>query len=242
MKQYVIKASREARTYTSWVHSNQQHEDALQAFVDVLFDDQRFQASFRPFCERVSFYGAINSLSQLILKVTSPGLPDFYRGEVSWDFSLVDPDNRRPVDFAPLTDFGWKARDLMDNWTDGRVKVFLTEKLLGYRTGNQELFSSGSYAALQAEGKRAQNVFSFARFSVDQWCIVAVPRFATQLSVTTRPPIGIRAWLDSALVLPDGAPLRWKNVLTGERLSSRNGQLPMFRVLEHFPVALLSSR
>ncbi len=241
MKQYVIKASREARTYTSWVQSNQQHEDALQAFVDVLFDDQRFQASFRPFCERISFYGAINSLSQLILKVTSPGVPDFYRGEVSWDFSLVDPDNRRPVDFAPLTDFGWKARDLMDKWTDGRVKVFLTEKLLGYRTGSPELFGSGSYAALRAAGKRAQNVFAFARFAVDQWCIVAVPRFATQLSVTTRPPIGIRAWLDSALVLPDGAPLRWKNVLTGERLSCRNGQLPMFRVLEHFPVALLSS-
>ena len=147
MKQYVIKASREARTYTSWVQPNQQHEDALQAFVDVLFDDERFQASFRPFCERISFYGAINSLSQLLLKVTSPGLPDFYRGEVSWDFSLVDPDNRRPVDFAPLTDFSWKARDLMSTWADGRVKVFLTEKLLGFRTGSLELFTTGSYAS-----------------------------------------------------------------------------------------------
>ena len=242
MKQYVIKASREARTYTSWMHPNQQHEDALQAFVDVLFDDERFQASFRPFCERISFYGAINSLSQLLLKVTSPGLPDFYRGEVSWDFSLVDPDNRRPVDFAPLTDFTWKARDLVSTWADGRVKVFLTEKSLGFRTGSLELFTTGSYLPLQASGKRAQNIFAFARFSVDQWCIVVVPRFATRLSVTTRPPIGIRAWLDSALTLPDGAPLRWKNVITGERLSARNGQLPIFRVLEHFPVALLSSR
>jgi (1->4)-alpha-D-glucan 1-alpha-D-glucosylmutase len=242
MKKYVMKASREAGTYTSWMHPNPQHEAALQAYVDVLFDDSRFQASFRPFCDRVSFYGAINSLSQLLLKVTAPGLPDFYRGEVSWDFSLVDPDNRRPVEFAPLTDFSWKPRDLLDTWPDGRVKVFLTEKLLGYRTGNRELFQEGAYIPIQTTGKRAQNVFGYARHAGESWCIAAVPRFATQLSVTTRPPIGIRAWLDSALIIPEGAPLRWKNVLTGETLSIRDGHLPISRVLEHFPVALLSSR
>jgi (1->4)-alpha-D-glucan 1-alpha-D-glucosylmutase len=242
MKQYVVKASREARTYTSWMHPSQQHEEALQAYVDVLFDDARFQASFRPLCDRVSFYGAINSLSQLLLKVTAPGVPDFYRGEVDWDFSLVDPDNRRPVKFPSLTDFSWEPRELLDTWTDGRVKVFLSEKLLAYRTGNSALFTEGDYLALESIGKRSQNVFSFARYTSDQWCIAAVPRFATQLSVTTRPPIGIRAWLDSALILPEGAPHRWKNVLTGETLSARDGRLSMSRVLEHFPVALLSSR
>ena len=118
------------------------------------------------------FYGAINSLSQLLLKVTAPGVPDFYRGEVSWDFSLVDPDNRRPVDFAPLTDFSLEASRSAGYLGDGRVKVFLTEKLLGFRTGNLELFTTGAYIPLQASGKRAQNIFAFARFSVDQWCIV----------------------------------------------------------------------
>ena len=150
MKRYVVKASREARTYTSWMHPNQQHEEALQAYVDVLFDDARFQASFRPLCDRVSFDGAINSLSQLLLKVTAPGVPDFYRGEVNWDFSLVDPDNRRPVTFPSLTDFSWEPRELLDTWTDGRVKVFLSEKLLGYRTGNSELFTDGDYLALES--------------------------------------------------------------------------------------------
>jgi (1->4)-alpha-D-glucan 1-alpha-D-glucosylmutase len=241
MKQYVIKAGREARTYTSWLHPNQQHETALQAYVDVLFDDPRFQASFRPICDRVAFYGAINSLSQLLIKVAAPGLPDFYRGEVQWDFSLVDPDNRRPVEFAPLTDFNWKPRDLLDTWPDGRVKVFLTEKLLGYRAGNHELFTSGAYRAISATGKRGQNVFAFAR-AADSWCIAVAPRFATQLSVTVRPPIGIRAWLDSALVLPEDAPRKWKNVLTGQTVMARDGEIPMSRVLEHFPVALLSSR
>jgi (1->4)-alpha-D-glucan 1-alpha-D-glucosylmutase len=122
------------------------------------------------------------------------------------------------------------------------VKVFLTEKLLGYRTGNRELFQEGAYIPIQTTGKRAQNVFAYARHAGGSWCIAAVPRFATQLSVTTRPPIGIRAWLDSALIIPEGAPLRWKNVLTGETLSIRDGHLPISRVLEHFPVALLSSR
>ena len=120
------------------------------------------------------------------------------------------------------------------------MKVFLTEKLLGFRTGNLELFTTGAYLPLQASANERKTSSLSPRCSVDQWCIVVVPRFATQLSVTTRPPIGIRAWLDSALVLPDGAPLRWKNVITGERLSARNGQLPISRVLEHFPVALLS--
>ena len=85
-----------------------------RAFIDVLFDDERFQASFRPFCDRISFYGAINSLSQLLLKVDlARSFPIFIVETCRWDFSLVDPDNRRPVDFAPLTDFTWKARDLM---------------------------------------------------------------------------------------------------------------------------------
>lgn len=242
LKEYVVKASREARSYTSWLQPDQEHEQALQAFIDALFDDAAFQKSFRGICERVSFYGAINSLSQLLLKVTAPGVSDFYRGTISWDFSLVDPDNRRPVDFAPLTDFRWKPRELLETWQDGRVKVFLTEKLLGYRKGNPELFDRGDYLPLPASGKRARNLFGFARRAEGKWCISAIPRFASQLSVTTRPPIGIRGWLDSELLLPQGAPRRWKNVITGQTILSRDGKLPAHRVLEHFPVALLSSR
>jgi (1->4)-alpha-D-glucan 1-alpha-D-glucosylmutase len=242
MKAYVVKASREARTYTSWLHPDEKHEAALQAYVDVLFDDARFQASFQPFCERVAFYGAVNSMSQLLLKVTAPGLPDFYRGTVSWDFSLVDPDNRRPVDFAPLTDFTWKPRELLETWKDGRVKVFLTERLLGYRQGNRELFANGEYVPVQVKGKRAENVFAFLRTTAGCSTLIVVPRFATQLSATTRLPFGIRAWLDTSLSLGEDSPKRWKNIITGATLTLRDGELPLHRILENFPVALLSGR
>jgi (1->4)-alpha-D-glucan 1-alpha-D-glucosylmutase len=207
-----------------------------------MFDDERFRKSLRHFCDRVAFYGAINSLSQLILKTTAPGVPDFYRGTVSWDFSLVDPDNRRPVDFAPLTDFSWKARDLLDTWQDGRLKVFLTEKLLGFRTGNLDLFTHGGYVPLEISGKRSRNLFAFARRWGDHWCLSVVPRFATQLSVVTRPPMGLRAWLDTTLVLPGGAPKRWKNIITGESVNAADGSLLMSKAMEHFPMALLTSR
>lgn len=242
MKAYIVKAAREARTHTSWLQPDEAHEKALQTYVDALFNNERFQASFQTLLERVSFYGAIQSLSQLLLKVTAPGVPDFYRGTVRWDFSLVDPDNRRPVEFAPLTDFGWNPRELMETWRDGRVKVFLTEKLLGYRKGNPELFSEGSYIPLQVSGKRAENVFAYARRLNSQWCIAVIPRFASQLSVTTRTPTGIRAWLDSTLALPEGAPRRWKNIITGQTILVRDGGLPLYRVMEHFPMALLSAK
>jgi (1->4)-alpha-D-glucan 1-alpha-D-glucosylmutase len=242
MKAYVIKASREARTYTNWISPNEEHESAMQAFIDVLFDDQRFQASFQPFMEKVAFFGAVNSLSQVMLKVTAPGLPDFYRGTVSWDFSLVDPDNRRPVEFAPLTDFSWKPRDLLETWKDGRVKIFLTERLLGYRQGNRELFEGGEYVPLAVTGKRAGNVFAFLRRSAGCNAIVVIPRNATQLSATMRHPLGIRAWLDTAITLDPSMPQRWKNVITGATLSARDGSLPLHRLIEYFPVALLSGR
>jgi (1->4)-alpha-D-glucan 1-alpha-D-glucosylmutase len=242
MKEYIVKASREARTHTSWISSNHEHEQVLQSYIDVLFDDARFQTSFRRFSERTSFYGAMNSLAQLLLKVTAPGVPDFYRGTINWDFSLVDPDNRRPAEFAPLTDFSWKPADLLDSWQDGRVKVFLTEKLLGFRKGNPELFDRSDYLPLIAKGKRCNNVFAYARRAGERWLIAAAPRFATQLSVTSRPPIGIRAWLDTVLVIPEHAPRRWKNVITGQNVVVRENQLPLFRVLEQFPAALLSSR
>lgn len=242
MKEYVIKASREARTYTSWLYPDAAHEEALQAYIDVLFDDARFQAGLRSFCDRVSFYGAINSLAQLVLKAAAPGVPDFYRGTMAWDFSLVDPDNRRPVDFAPLTDFSHKTRELLDTWKDGRIKVFLAEKLLGYRIGNPGLFAAGEYLPVMPSGKRSRNAFAFARRLQDSWCLAAVPRFATQLSAATRFPVGVRAWLDTALVLPPGAPDRWKNVITGETVNARDGSILMSRILGHFPVALLSAR
>lgn len=242
MQEYIVKAAREAREYTSWLQQSEEHEAALKAFIDVLFEDSQFQESFHRFVQRVMFYGAMNSLSQVILKLTAPGVPDFYRGTIQWDFSLVDPDNRRPFPFAPLTDFEERARSFLDHWRDGKIKIYLAEKTLAYRRANAQLFELGSYIPIETRGRRSKNVVTFARTHDGSWAITAAPRLLTQLSVALRPPTGIRAWYDTELVLPAGAPDRWRNVLTGETLLAREGRLRLASVLAHFSVALLSAR
>jgi (1->4)-alpha-D-glucan 1-alpha-D-glucosylmutase len=242
LKAYMVKAAREARTNTSWLYPSDRHELALTEFVDALFDDARFLESFGSMAEKLAFYGAMNSLSQVLLKITSPGVPDFYQGTVDWDFSLVDPDNRRPVKWPDLTDFAEKARDVLDHWRDGQVKVFLIERALAFRKAHPDLFLNGEYIPLTAQGKRASNIIAFARRSGEDWAVILAPRLLTQLSIVVRPPIGMRAWRDTTIALPEGAPVRWRNVITGEPVNSQDGHLPLFRALDHFPVALLSGR
>lgn len=239
-RNYLTKAAREARANSNWIRPNEEHEQALHAFADLLFDDEKFQASFRALLERVAFYGAMNSLSQTLLKIASPGVPDFYRGTITWDFSLVDPDNRRPVDFAPLTDFALPAKQLLEDWRDGRVKTYLTERALGFRNSHAELFERGEYIPVEVRGKRADHVFAFFRRLGDAWVLVAVPRLTAQLSGSQRFPVGQRAWLDTELVVHPAAHNYWKNKLTDERLSAAGGVISAAKLFSHFPVALLS--
>jgi (1->4)-alpha-D-glucan 1-alpha-D-glucosylmutase len=239
-RNYLTKAAREARVHTTWIRQNEEHERALHAFADLLFDDEKFQASFRPLLDRVAFYGAMNSLSQTLLKIGAPGVPDFYRGTITWDFSLVDPDNRRPVDFAPLTDFGTSAKQLLEEWPDGRVKTYVTERALAFRGSHAELFERGEYIPVEVRGKRADHVFAFFRRLEDSWVLVAVPRLMAQLSGSQRFPVGQRAWLDTELVVYPAAHSKWKNKLTDERLNAVGGVIPAAKLFGHFPVALLT--
>jgi (1->4)-alpha-D-glucan 1-alpha-D-glucosylmutase len=242
MKSYSTKAAREAREHTNWLAPSESHEGDLHAFIDALFEHERFLASFLTLQPKAAFYGAVNSLSQVLLKITAPGLPDFYRGTIGWDFSLVDPDNRRPVIFPSLTDFEETARSLLGHWHDGRVKVFLAERALAFRKANPRLFQEGEYIPLPSGGKRALNLFAFARHREDQFSIVAIPRLVSKLATVLRWPTGITAWRDTEIRLPDGLPSRWKNVLTGSRVTARNLALPVHRLFESFPVALLVSK
>jgi (1->4)-alpha-D-glucan 1-alpha-D-glucosylmutase len=239
---YMEKSAREARTYTSWLEPNPEHEQKLKAFIDFLLGDQRFLADFARLREKLEFYGAMNALSQLLLKITCPGVPDFYQGTVPWNFTLVDPDNRRPVEFPKLTDFGAGPQELLANWRDGRIKVFTAECSLAFRRAHEPLFAHGDYIPLNVTGKRADHVIAFARHHEREWSLSIAPRLMTKLSVTVRPPIGIRAWRDTEVVLPQEAASRWRNVFTGRSVTSRDGCLPLHRLLEHFPVALLSAR
>ena len=168
-----------------------------------------FIKAFEPLAAEVARYGAINSLSQTVLKLTVPGVPDIYQGNEIWDFSLVDPDNRRPVDYAlrrRMLDSlkGVEATELLDRWQDGRIKLFVTRAVLQYRSEQPELFRNGNYKPLEVTGRFADNVVAFQREHNGTAVLVVVPRLASKVGF---PPVGDK-WLDTAITLPKVAPLR----------------------------------
>jgi len=256
LKQYMVKAAREAKSFTNWHAPNAEYEDALASFVDRVLNGPEhdpFLSDFLGLQARVAIPGAVNSLSHVILKVASPGVPDFYQGTELWDLSLVDPDNRRPVDFdarsAMLNDLArWQEKDrpglvrqLLANWRDGRMKLYVTRESLSVRAGRRDLFEQGQYVPLTASGPGSDHVCAFARCLGDQWVLAAVPRLVSRLASGEELPLGEGVWQDTVLRLPDGAPRKWKNAFTGESLSlaSGTGGLSLGAVFRSFPVALL---
>jgi (1->4)-alpha-D-glucan 1-alpha-D-glucosylmutase len=217
----------------------------------------QFLRDFRRFQKKIAFYGALNGLAQVLVKIAAPGVPDFYQGTELWDLCLVDPDNRRPVDFkrrarlleelrkkeAAAEGLAGLLRELLNHWEDGRVKLYLTWKALNFRRAHPALFLQGDYVPLFGRGGKRESVCAFARRRGEEWALMAVPRLATRLVGTGQFPLGRKVWGASALSLPAGAPTRWRNVLTGETLAATSRQrkksLPLAQVFERFPVALL---
>jgi (1->4)-alpha-D-glucan 1-alpha-D-glucosylmutase len=253
-KGYMLKAAKEARAYTSWTRPDEKYEKALADFIDDLLEEtgaNDFREDFRHFQRGIAFYGALNSLSQTLLKITSPGAPDFYQGTELWDLSLVDPDNRRPVDYRLRAELLAELKerektgpaglleDILDHWTDGRVKLYLTYKALDFRRKHQGLYQTGEYLPLSAEGKRSKNLAAFARHYQDEWAITAVQRLFTRLVQPVDFPLGSKTWGRDWLLLPEGSPVIWLNMLTGERVEAVRDRLPLARVFETFPAALL---
>lgn len=257
---YMIKAVREAQVYSRWHRPNLPHENAIGAFVASILGgagENHFLEDFLPFRKKVAFYGALNSLSQLLLKIASPGVPDFYQGTELWDFSLVDPDNRRPVDFerrmTTLKELSQReerdapslVQELLSRWEDGRIKLFLTGKALYFRRQQGDLFLSGSYLPLHLSGGKKEHVVAFAREREGKWAIAAVPRLMTRLVPPGEFPLGQKAWGSRVeLVLPAESPDLWRNAITGDTIhvSAGSGKksLPVSAVFRYFPVALLS--
>jgi len=236
LRQYLEKASREAKTDSSWIVPAPDYEQALFTFAEHILGHEPFMASFRRLQKRVAFHGFLGSLAQVVLKITSPGIPDFYQGSELWDFSLVDPDNRRPVDYEKrqvLLDELRSAESrgaldlctLLRRWTDGRVKLFTTWKALDTRARHADTFRSGAYRALDA----GQHVCAFLR---GDSVAVAVPRLTTKLVKPGRLPIG-EVWGNGTLPLSG----RWRNAFTGEVLEGSN--MPLSGVFARFPVAIL---
>ncbi len=226
---FLEKAAREAKTHSSWLSPNGDYEKALQDFATAVVEHAPFVESFRRFHKRIAFHGMLNSLAQIVLKVCSPGVPDFYQGTELWDFSLVDPDNRRPVDYAArasLLEGLTVDASLLSQWTDGRIKLFTTARALAARARHIDAFR-GSYRAVETGTPHA---IAFTRG--DDALLVVIPRLTTRLTKPPQFPLGA-VWDEHALSLGG----RWRNVFTdevveGERLALRN-------VLASFPVAIL---
>lgn len=255
---FLVKACREAKTDSNWLQPNEAHESALTGFAESILTPSatnRFLPDFLKFQKRIAFHGAFNALSQVLIKIAAPGVPDFYQGMEIWDFSLVDPDNRRPIDYAKRIAL-WEElrrnetenrprtiRQIVSGWRDGRIKLFLTDKALDFRRAQAELFVHGEYLPLEVTGSKQDHVIAFGRRIGDRWALAIAPRWTAQLTSGSRPPLGEKVWLDTAVLLPQGAPDSWLIVLTGASLvGDGGGKLFLRGILSEFPVALLINR
>ncbi len=262
IKDYMLKAVREAKVNTSWISPNTKYEEALLKFVDAILSSRQrnpFLKDFYGLQKKVSYFGMLNSLSQTLLKITSPGTPDFYQGTEIWDFSLVDPDNRRLVDFdmrkkmlealkkkmreSDLTDL---TRELTLGWTDGSIKLYVTFRSLSYRKQNRKLFMDGTYTPLWSDGNLKDHVCAFARKGEGKVVLVIVPRFLSHLTQAEERPLGMEVWGDSSITMPgEIIEERFRNIFTGEMVDAigREGKnrLILGQAFANFPVAMLEA-
>ena len=259
---YMNKALHEAKRNLSWVNSNPEYIAALEQFIErVLARSSRGKANqfwddFAEFYPLVAYFGVFNSLAQTLVKMTAPGVPDVYQGCELWDFSLVDPDNRRPVDFglrrrflddlltgAKTGDLVELCRELLRKYPDGRIKMWVTMRALAARQEHAAVFQNGAYISLRGNGSHAEHLLAYARTSADEVVITAVPRLSYSLANgRMHPPLG-DMWGDTELVLPRNAPNFFVNSFTGQVLAVSSSRTLLCReIFSDFPVALLTGR
>jgi (1->4)-alpha-D-glucan 1-alpha-D-glucosylmutase len=235
---YMAKALKEAKINTSWIQPNEQWDAAVNEFVARVLDPSeknRFLPAFLPMAEEIARLGAINSLTQVALKLTLPGVPDIYQGNEIWDFSLVDPDNRRPVDYQQRREMldslsGAAPGDLLEHWPDGRIKLFLTQRLLRFRRDNAALFAAGNYLPLTVSGPFADSCIAFLREHEGKWIAVIVPRLSSRVGF---PPVGEK-WKETAVQLPDSISLEGAvEIFSGRKFSGPD--LPLAEAMNALP-------
>jgi len=255
VKNYVIKAVREAKVHTAWLRPDSAYEEGYLTFVARLLtapESNQFLEKLRPFQKKIAEYGIFNSLSQILLKNTSPGVPDLYQGNELWDLSLVDPDNRRPVEYQKRIDYlkqiknGINAdisqliKELFSTKEDGRIKMLLTYQLLQARKEHLQLFQEGDYKQLTVQGKFSDRIVAFARIHQDKVAISIATRLLTKVIQPGELPLGKDVWSDTNIELPEGMPTAWKDAIS---LQGVKGDRTLYigEALQHFPVALLIS-
>jgi (1->4)-alpha-D-glucan 1-alpha-D-glucosylmutase len=257
---YMIKAAREAKVRTSWANVNTEYEDALTQFVRTTLEAREgnlFLGDLVAVQKRLARFGLYNALSQVLCKLGAAGVPDIYQGNELWDFSLVDPDNRRPVDYdkrrrllaelqARKPEAAW-VRELADSMDDGRAKLYLTWQMLQFRRAHQELFRWGEYIPLRVSGEHASNLCAFARRHDGELIVCLAPRlYLRLLGERDLPPLGAEVWENTLVELPRGFDSNRRpllNILEATEVApvehDERASLRAADALAHFPVGLL---
>ena len=252
---YMRKALAEAKVHSSWINPDTEYEAAVAGFVAAVLGSPAFVADIGAFAERVAYFGRVNALAQTVLRCTLPGAPDTYQGTEAWDLSLVDPDNRRAVDYgaraAWLAALDERARggrgpcrvalELSKDLADPRAKLYATAGALRCRKAHPALFAAGEYLPLYATGAHADHLFAFARVAGGAAAVVVVPRLATKLVPDgARPPLGQKVWADTAVALPGGVPRgTYRNALTNEAVVLADAPASAADLFGVFPAAVL---
>jgi len=252
IQDFVVKAGREAMVHTRWAIPNLPYEKAITDFVAVILnpsEDNLFLKNFPEFAARIAFHGALNSLSQLLIKIASPGIPDFYQGSEIFDLRLVDPDNRQQVDFAVRAAQQKKIvagtvtiAEVLADWKSGMIKQFVARRALRFRRENHDLFLKGQYHPLKVQGAHQDSVFAFAREFNHSWALIIAPRLTTRITTAPNMPLGKIAWSDTSIHLPKEFPRQWKNLFTQavcEPEKEKESELAVSKVFRDFPVAIL---
>ncbi len=253
LDKYLTKAFREAKLRTSWSQPNKAYEFTVNDLCRQLLKHEGFLESFEAFFNKVVDPGILNSLSQVALKICCPGVPDIYQGSECWNLSLVDPDNRRAIDYqlrrrllteireAQQLPLATLLKELWDTRRSGKIKLWLHDRLLNLRKRMPDLFHQGTYVPLRITGSGKDHLIAFLRRHEEQYLICLVPRFPQQLLKAKHGSLAQQIdWQDTTLHLPDFFPYHWKNELTGEHHSIYE-KARITDLLSHFPIATLSS-
>jgi (1->4)-alpha-D-glucan 1-alpha-D-glucosylmutase len=251
MARYMEKATNEAKLVSNWLNPHEAYADAVEQFIKTIWDNKAFRESFLTFQRRLAWFGRFNSLAQVVLKLTSPGVPDIYQGMELWETSLVDPDNRRPVDYKRrsemLADLQARAdkdpaalaAELLAEPENSALKLYVTERALRWRRDHEDLACDGVYVPLEVTGKQAEHVCAFLRQNDVGVVLVVVPRLLVGL-LDGREDVPVGAvWGDTAVALPDKLPAKsLRNVFTGVEVEVKGKSVLVRDLLAEFPVGL----
>jgi (1->4)-alpha-D-glucan 1-alpha-D-glucosylmutase len=260
LQSYIVKAIREAKIHTRWADPNQAHESAVSGFIESILDRQnhpKFLCSVARLQEQIGYAGMINALGETLLKIACPGVPDFYQGSEFWDIHLVDPDNRNPIDFPiriqALQDLMDRAAanpaaiasELLAAWPDGRLKMYVIWRALGYRRQHSVLFTEGEFIPLEVVGQQSEHVIAYLRRQGKVQVIAIIPRWVAKIPASSDAAATTDFWRGTNLLLPAGSPIAWSNVFTVSSTEAKGGAgklwIAVGDLLKDFPITLLAA-